>query len=223
MKRQALSLLELLIVLAIIAVLTGLLLPVLTRARWRAQQIPCASNLRQLHLAWTMYCSDYDGTYPLHAALVFSYVRNREVFACPVDSFGGAVRYTSTRLGTPVSYFYLLSDDVNSFRNIFILRAIDANHGVFYCVLHGKPCPLMLHGNAKHAFDGLVLRIRVDGSLQNAWVGYRCFRLPDGGYHVARPQWAFVSDTPCPEKVLGAFCGSTEGQEVSCHPCGSVY
>ena len=40
---------------ATIAILAALLLPVLTRAKMKARQTSCFSNLRQLGLAWTMY------------------------------------------------------------------------------------------------------------------------------------------------------------------------
>lgn len=154
---------------------------------------------------------------------IYPYVRDKQVFSCPNDPFGGASRHLSRRLGTPVSYFYLLSDAINSFKNIEILRQYDANHGVFYCVLHGNPCPTPLD-NPKHAYEGLVLRVRVDGSVHRGWVGFRCFRLSSGGYSASRPQWQFVSDAPCPEELLGAFCGITDeaGQEVPC-PCGKPH
>lgn len=61
------SLTELLIVIAVLAVLAALLLPVLSSARRRAQDTTCIANLQQLGHAITMYVSDYDGAYPLTA------------------------------------------------------------------------------------------------------------------------------------------------------------
>jgi prepilin-type N-terminal cleavage/methylation domain-containing protein/prepilin-type processing-associated H-X9-DG protein len=59
------TLVELLVVIAIIAILASLLLPVLSRAKAKAHDIACKSNLRQLAFAVTMHVTDH-GYYPVY-------------------------------------------------------------------------------------------------------------------------------------------------------------
>lgn len=58
------TLLELLVTIGVIAVLAGLLLPALARAKGRAQATACLNNQRQLTLACLLYVGDYDDALP---------------------------------------------------------------------------------------------------------------------------------------------------------------
>lgn len=58
------TLIELLVVIAIVAVLAGLLLPVLARAKARAHGLQCLNNTRQLMIAWLMYADDHQDRLP---------------------------------------------------------------------------------------------------------------------------------------------------------------
>ena len=65
MKRKAFTLIELLVVIAIIAILAAILFPVFARAREKARQASCASNLKQVALGIMQYTQDYDESLPI--------------------------------------------------------------------------------------------------------------------------------------------------------------
>lgn len=96
------TLIELLVVIAIIAILAAILFPVFARAREKARQTSCLSNLRQLGLAMEMYYEDYqrfpwddlteggalEGTAPTWTwrLMIYPYVHNTQIFVCPTAS-----------------------------------------------------------------------------------------------------------------------------------------
>ncbi len=101
--RKGFTLIELLVVIAIIAILAAILFPVFAKAREKARQTSCLSNLKQMGLAWLQYTQDYDerapfckvtpGTSPsasFHQQfpyLLLPYVKNNQIFDCPSSSF----------------------------------------------------------------------------------------------------------------------------------------
>jgi len=62
------SLIELLIVIAVIAILAALLLPALSQAKERARRTYCASSLRQIAFAALLYADEHDDSFPAQPA-----------------------------------------------------------------------------------------------------------------------------------------------------------
>ncbi|MGH7940576.1 MAG: type II secretion system protein [Limisphaerales bacterium] len=130
-KRNAFTLIELLIVIAIIAILSAILLPVLTQARQRAWTVQCISNLRQIGMGMKMFADDNGELYPESGAdiywnaidpvtgkaswmqQIYSYTMNTNIYNCP-----GNVQLPPALRG-PFNYF-------NGARAAFIQAGGDA-------------------------------------------------------------------------------------------------
>ena len=94
MTRRGFTLIELLVVIAIIAILAAILFPVFAKAREKARQTSCLSNLKQIALATISYGQDYDGTLPFYGptAITFCftpqseimpYMKSTQLWSCP--------------------------------------------------------------------------------------------------------------------------------------------
>jgi prepilin-type N-terminal cleavage/methylation domain-containing protein/prepilin-type processing-associated H-X9-DG protein len=96
--RKGFTLIELLVVIAIIAILAAILFPVFAKAREKARQTSCLSNVRQLGTAFLSYCQDYDGkmcgswavsnpppgvTLPGWFDALQPYIKNQQIGRCP--------------------------------------------------------------------------------------------------------------------------------------------
>ena len=126
------TLIEVLVVMAIIAILAAILFPVFARAREKARQTTCSSNLRQLGMAVEMYTADWDDTYPMIGygfatgdvttvfELCYPYMKNREIVRCASDPKGNidlsvlpqpimgapTVSYDANRAGVAQTYVF---------------------------------------------------------------------------------------------------------------------
>ncbi len=100
-RRHGFTLIELLVVIAIIAILAAILFPVFARAREKARQTSCLSNIKQLTLGALMYVGDADdmlfghiqgtrntfypptGVFANWPQQIYPYVMNAQLFSCP--------------------------------------------------------------------------------------------------------------------------------------------
>jgi prepilin-type N-terminal cleavage/methylation domain-containing protein len=111
-EHKAFTLIELLIVIAIISILASILFPVFARARENARRAGCMSNMKQIGIGVMMYTQDYDEHVPAcyannggdsnhtFAYYIEPYTKNSQIYRCPSDSSTHASSYG-------YNYFYL--------------------------------------------------------------------------------------------------------------------
>ncbi|MCD6351136.1 MAG: DUF1559 domain-containing protein [Armatimonadetes bacterium] len=102
--RKGFTLIELLVVIAIIAILAAILFPVFAKAREKARQTSCLSNVKQLMLGLLMYAQDYDEKFPTYLwgegnsgvpnsctwwGGIYPYVKNTQIYTCPSNPLHG--------------------------------------------------------------------------------------------------------------------------------------
>lgn len=132
--RRGFTLIEMLVVLGILALLAAILLPVFLAARERGRATACASNLRQLHLAFSQYAADNNGYLPPYitdknrevmrddgtsyvipnqseelVASVKPYIQTASIWFCPDDPFAGEDAVVNGREYDNIytSYYYI--------------------------------------------------------------------------------------------------------------------
>jgi len=140
MRRTGFTLIELLVVIAIIAILAAILFPVFARAREKARQTSCLSNLKQMGLAFFMYAQDnderttrlrrWDGPAPVGpwsttacwlcpicSGDLHPYVKNLQLYLCPstltaggLGSHGGSYGYNCAVNGQPMAAMVAVAD-----------------------------------------------------------------------------------------------------------------
>ena len=124
LHKSGFILIELLFVIAIIAILAAILFPVFARARENARRTSCQSNMKQIGLGLLQYSQDYDEFQPRTnfggtgatnwptkykwMDAIYPYVKNEQIFTCPSDTTTSPTnkfRYSANYPGQDLYYF----------------------------------------------------------------------------------------------------------------------
>src|SRR5687768_5456572 len=95
-NQRGFTLIKLLIVIAIIATLAALLLPVLNKGKLRARQSQCSSNLKQIGLAFHGFAHDHGSRYPMQVS----------------TNQAGTLEFLTLSASTLYKHFQALSNDL---------------------------------------------------------------------------------------------------------------
>lgn len=180
-RKAGFTLVELLVVMAIIAILAGLLLPALSKSRAAAEGTTCNNNIQQLSLAWFLYASDNGD------ALVNNYgkpqtISTRNTWAANVENWGNSDDNTNVLYLTKT----LFSPFHNRSAGIFKCptdRAVAANgpriRSVSMNAMVGDP------GDLLDQFNPLYVQFLKMGSIRNpsgifVFLDEHCDTINDG-------------------------------------------
>ncbi|MCC6680184.1 MAG: type II secretion system protein [Phycisphaeraceae bacterium] len=153
------TLIEVLITIAIIALLMGMVLATLAKVRKSQEHARCLSNLRQLMDCMYLYAADYDGYGPDEESiytwdsLLEPYVHDERIYACPADNDG-----TSEEFGTSYEIRDFITVDIDHPERSFLKKRL----------LEAKPSTLILLFDAMPDWHnpGAINAASIDGSAR---------------------------------------------------------
>ena len=182
-RRHGFTLIELLVVIAIIAILAAILFPVFAKAREKARQASCQSNLKQLALGVLMYCQDYDERGPTGGS------NNRTNGGGTWDGCGGQKCGWVTYYPTQSQYRMNYQDFADQ------IYPYVKNKQIFYC-------PNYQDVSQFPAISYWTSTVRASGSPIDTWI------IPGNTYSPA--ETAIIID-PVNAQTVGTITGAAVG------------
>jgi len=183
-KNAGFTLIEIIVVLTIILILAAVLMPVFQKAKGAAGDTVCISNLRQLHVAYSLYAADNNDTWAFvqpSSPEILSYAGN-QIFKCPVRN------KVSPEIADGYDHYLNLGKVLpGPHPELNIARA--------ECeMLRGADMPVLFDLNHSSVKARIV--------LNSAWV---FFARKDGSVH-RKPKFQFnnngvIGDVPCNRKI----------------------
>ena len=118
--------------LAITAILAGMLLPALAKAKSKAQTIQCVNNLKQLGLAARIYATDNKDVFPTNFMSMSAVLGSTSVLVCPSDPSKTPASSWSTLTPANISFEFLTPGIPEA--------DMDPSKVMFQCPIHGNVC-----------------------------------------------------------------------------------
>ena len=107
MGKRGFTLLELLIVIAIIGIIIISLRPMMKNAREQSRRMECSSKLRHIAKAVYEYAGEHEGKFPLNLSDLHPvYIKDVKYFSCPSDIDASEISERGLDIDTSTSYVY---------------------------------------------------------------------------------------------------------------------
>jgi prepilin-type N-terminal cleavage/methylation domain-containing protein len=209
-QSKGFTLVELMVVLALLSFLAALVFSVVGSARERGRQTTCVAQLRQIGAAYSMYAQDFEGRPPQLETLNAGYLKLPSLLMCPSDPWrqldGDAGTNRSQYLSVapdyclpatlPVTYYYSgnncnTPEEANSYWEQ-LEKGMGPSTGIVACRVHGERSNTWYPDRVlSTAYQGRVLRLQLDGAVVT-----RQYSIKQAGSTEFVDAWDWFSDKP---------------------------